>query len=623
MVSNIPYPRSGTWYILVRLPAARMIDDRREPGNGFRKTMRAGFVMKRIFSILCSCIALAALVSCASSGGSFAAGTYEGSGSGHGGDIRVLVTVSADRIETIEVLESGETAMLGDAAFKELSDAIIAANTTKVDAVAGASESSAGFVAAVEDALAKAGIVLVAKKGPSAAAPVVFDTDYDVIVIGAGGAGLSAALSASQAGAKVIVLEKMAMLGGNTIRATGGMNAAGTEFQAKAGIADSVESFYKDAMKGGYEKNDPALVRTLAEQSAASVSWLVSLGADLSDVGRLAGASVNRAHRPAGGGKVGPEIIRALDQSIVKAAGVKVYTKTKATAILKNAAGAVVGVEAIAADGRVYTIKARAVVLATGGFGANNDMAASYVPSLKGFATTNQPGATGDGIVLAESIGAALVDMAEIQTHPTHAPDKEMITEAVRGNGAIMVNRQGLRFVDELATRDVASAAILGQTGKSAYLVFDQSVRASLKAIESYVKLGIVIEGETPEALAAKIGAEPAALTATIATYNSAVAAKKDAEFGRADMPRALSTGPYYAIEVTPAIHHTMGGVKIDTEARVLSTAGAPITGLWAAGEVTGGVHGGNRLGGNALADIITFGRIAGTGAAAFAKSGK
>ncbi|PKL24106.1 MAG: flavocytochrome c [Spirochaetae bacterium HGW-Spirochaetae-3] len=576
-----------------------------------------------MFSSLLVILAAIAIVSCASSGGSFAAGSYEGVGSGHGGEIRVLVTVSATRIEKIEVLQSDETAMLGDAAFKELSEAIIAANSTEVDAVSGASESSVGFVAAVKDALAKAGVVLSAKKGPAKAAPVVFEKDYDIVVIGGGGAGLSAAISAAQSGARVIVVEKMSMLGGNTVRATGGINAAGTEFQKAAGIADSAESFYKDAMKGGYEKNDPALVRRLAGESAGSVAWLTSLGADLSDVGRLAGASVNRAHRPAGGGKVGPEIVQTLDATIVKTAGVKVYTKTRATAILKDASGAVSGVRVIAADGREYDIEAKAVIIATGGFGANNDMAASYIPSLKGFATTNHPGATGDGIAIAEAAGAALVDMKEIQTHPTYAPGKEMITEAVRGNGAILVSKEGSRFVDELATRDVVSAAVLAQTGKTAFLVFDQSIRASLKAIESYVGLGIVVEGESLEALAARIGSDPARLASSIRAYNGFVAAKKDAGFGRADMPRAIASGPFYAIEITPAIHHTMGGVKIDAEARVISASGSPIVGLWAAGEVTGGVHGGNRLGGNALADIVTFGRIAGSGAAAYAKAAK
>jgi fumarate reductase flavoprotein subunit len=256
------------------------------------------------------------------------------------------------------------------------------------------------------------------------------------------------------------------------------------------------------------------------------------------------------------------------------------------------------------------------VVLAAGGFGANNEMASSLVPSLKGFATTNHPGASGDGISLAEKAGAALVDMAEIQTHPTHAPDKEMITEAVRGNGAILVNKEGKRFVDELKTRDVVSAAILAQTGKTSYLVFDDSIRKSLSAIEAYVKLKVVVEGESPEALASALGVNPEALASTITTYNRGVAAKKDEAFGRQDMARSLSVAPYYAIEVLPAVHHTMGGVKIDTEARVISPSGTPIPGFYAAGEVTGGVHGGNRLGGNALADIVTYGRIAGNNAA-------
>jgi fumarate reductase flavoprotein subunit len=442
-----------------------------------------------------------------------------------------------------------------------------------------------------------------------------FDAAYDVVVIGAGGAGLSAAAAAREAGATVAIFEKMAYIGGNTIRATGGINAAGTSFQADAGIQDSVDLFYTDTMKGGYEKNDPAMVRNLAEKSASSVEWLTGMGADLSDVGRLAGASVNRAHRPSGGGKVGPAIVNALDNQVEKTMGVPVFKKTRVTALLTGQ-GRVTGVTVVPPDEKTYTVRAKAVVLATGGFGANNELAASLSPALRGFATTNHPGATGDGINLAEEAGAALVDMAEIQTHPTYAPGKEMVTEAVRGNGAILVNMQGRRFVDEMETRDVVSAAILAQEGQISYLLFDDSVRKSLASIEDYIKLKIVIEGESPEALASAIGADPAVLAATVAAYNQAVTAKKDAEFDRTDMPRSLTAAPYYVIEVLPAVHHTMGGVKIDTEGRVISTTGDPIPGLYAAGEVTGGVHGGNRLGGNALADIVTYGRIAGQNAA-------
>jgi fumarate reductase flavoprotein subunit len=441
-------------------------------------------------------------------------------------------------------------------------------------------------------------------------------SSYGVVVIGSGGAGLSAAVSAKEAGADVVIFEKMGILGGNTNRATGGINAAATPYQEAAGIKDSPDLFYADTMKGGYEKNNPELVRTLAEKSASSVVWLAGMGADLSDVGRLAGASVNRAHRPSGGGKVGPEIAITLDKQAEQVMGIPLYTDTKVTGITaKN--GRVTGVEITLPGGKKRNIKANAVVLASGGFGANNEMASALVPSLKGFATTNQPGATGDGIVLAEKVGAALVDMAEIQTHPTYAPDKEMITEAVRGNGAILVNKKGSRFIDELKTRDVVSAAILEQEGGIAYLIFDDSVRKSLKAIEDYIRMKIVLEAPTPEALAALIGADDSVLAGTIAKYNQAVSSKNDGEFGRSDLPRSLSVAPYYAIEVLPAVHHTMGGVKIDVEGRVISTSGTPIPGFYAAGEVTGGIHGGNRLGGNALADIVTYGRIAGASAAA------
>jgi fumarate reductase flavoprotein subunit len=313
--------------------------------------------------------------------------------------------------------------------------------------------------------------------------------------------------------------------------------------------------------------------------------------------------------------------VKTLGNAAQAKPGLSVFTEAEVLSIRRDRKGAVDGVT-VRVAGKEYRVAAKAVVLATGGFGANNELAASYVPGLAGFATTNQPGATGDGIRLARALGAALVDMDQIQTHPTYAPDGgEMVTEAVRGNGAIIVNKAGRRIGNELATRDVMSADILAQEGKVAYLVFDTSIRKSLAAIESYVKAGFVMEAATPEALAALIGGEPAVLAATVARYNGFVAAKQDEEFGRADMPRALVQAPYYAIKVTPAIHHTMGGVKIDVSARVMGEDGAAIPGLFAAGEVTGGVHGGNRLGGNALSDIVTFGRIAGENAAALAKN--
>ena len=267
------------------------------------------------------------------------------------------------------------------------------------------------------------------------------------------------------------------------------------------------------------------------------------------------------------------------------------------------------------------TINAKAVILTTGGFGANEEMYCTYRPDLKGTVTTNAPGATGDGIVMAQAVGADLVDIEQIQLHPTVEQATSMlITEGVRGDGAILVNQSGVRFVNELLTRDVVSAAELEQEGQYAYVIFDQNLREGLKATEKYIKNGIVTEGETIEALAEKLGIDPAVLAKTLADWNDAVAAGEDKEFGRTTgMEHDLSKAPYYAIKVAPGIHHTMGGVKINTNTQVIDTNGNVIPGLFAAGEVTGGVHGGNRIGGNAVADIVVYGRIAGANACLYA----
>ena len=272
--------------------------------------------------------------------------------------------------------------------------------------------------------------------------------------------------------------------------------------------------------------------------------------------------------------------------------------------------------------GKIYTINAKAVINAAGGFGANNELVSRFIPRLKGFATTNHPGATGDGLLLSEKVGAAFVDLREIQTHPTVVESTGvMVTEAVRGNGAVLINQNGQRFYDELSTRDAVSAAILKQPTQHAWMFFDNSVRQSLKAIEGYLKKpGMVVQGETLDAIAAEMKVPADALKATMAQYAKDQAAGKDSCCGRTKMERPLNVAPYYAIRITPAVHHTMGGVKIDTKAQVYNFRGQVIPGYYAAGEVTGGVHGGNRLGGNAQADIIVYGRIAGANAAAYAK---
>ena len=438
----------------------------------------------------------------------------------------------------------------------------------------------------------------------------------DIVVIGAGGAGMTAAIQAVQDGATdVVILEKMPVTGGNTTRSTGGLNAAGTSYQEADGVEDSVELFVEDTMKGGKELNDKELVTVMAENSAGAVDWVNEIGGDLSVVGMFGGASVKRIHRPTDTSAVGPMLVKALNAK-TEELGIPVLLETTAEKILVDDSGKVCGVTGTDKDGQEFTIDCTAVVLATGGFGANSDMVVEYKPDLAGFCTTNHAGATGDGIAMAKELGAAFVDMEQIQTHPTVNPDTQtMYTEGVRGNGAILVNKEGKRFCNELETRDVVSAAILEQTDGECYLVFDQAVRESLAAIESYIKAGIVTEADTPEALGEAIGIDGAALAETLKTYAGYKVAGKDEDFGRESMELALDKPKYYAALCAPAIHHTMGGVKINTKTEVLKEDGTAIPGLFAAGEVTGGVHGANRLGGNAVTDIVVFGRIAGTAA--------
>lgn len=443
----------------------------------------------------------------------------------------------------------------------------------------------------------------------------------DVVVVGGGGAGLSAAIAAKEKGANVVLVEKMLMLGGNTNYATAGINAANTKLQKKLGIEDNAELFYNDTMKGGKNVNNPELVKKLTTDSAHIIDWLTERGADLSEVVFTGGQSAKRTHRPAGGQAVGPVIVDALAETAEKD-GIDIRTESEVTKLIKTG-DKVTGVE-VKHKGETYNITAKAVVMATGGFGANAKMVAEYKPSLEGFGSTNSPAITGEGIKMVKAVGGDLVDMTEIQTHPTVVHKKTaMITEAVRGEGAILVNREGKRFVSELETRDVVSKAELEQTGKSAFLVFDQEVREKLGAINGYVRKGFTVEGATVEELAGKIGVDAKGLVDTMTKYNGYVKAGEDKDFGKTALPRELVKAPFYAIEVSPAVHHTMGGVRINTNAEVLTADGKVIPGLFAAGEITGGVHGANRIGGNAVTDITVYGKTAGENAADFAKSSK
>ena len=543
----------------------------------------------------------------------FIPGTYTETATGFGGPVDVTITVSEDKIEEVKIEGDQETENIGSFAVDMLDDRIMEAQSPNIDALTGATVTSNAILGAAKKAMRDAGADLnafPAKEEEEVAEKDKKDLDTDVVIIGAGGAGMTAAINTAQAGKDVILLEKMPYAGGNTTKATGGMNAAETHYQAEQGIDDSVEQFVEDTMEGGHNINDKDLVTTLAENSAEAIDWLDSIGAPLPKVSFSGGATNARIHAPEDGSGVGAYLVTSLLKKMDDL-DINVMYDTKATKLISED-GTVTGVQAESKDTE-YTIKAKAVILATGGFGNNEDMIVQYRKDLKGTVTTSAPGITGDGIVMAEDVGADLVDIEQIQLHPTVEQKTSMlITESVRGDGAILVNQDGKRFTDELLTRDVVSAAELEQPGSYAYIIFDQRLRDGLKAIEKYVSTGITVQGDTIEELAEKIDVDPATLAETLKNWNQYVADQNDPDFGRTTgMDQDLSQAPFYAIKIAPGIHHTMGGVHIDTDARVIDKDGNPIPGLFAAGEVVGGVHGGNRLGGNAVADIVVFGKIA------------
>lgn len=568
-------------------------------------------MLKRLLIFLAGCILLMA---CNAHSDvlheSYADGTFFGVGDGRGGEIVVAVTIERHAIAGIRVVSQAESKFAIPCEEQIIAEVLERQSLDGVDAVSGATLTSDGIMAAIQNALnAARGIYVNDEVWP--------DCSCDVVVVGAGGAGLSSAIEVASHGKKVIVLEKQGIIGGNTNFATGGLNAAGTQEQKKLGIDDSLDQHYNDTIKGGHGFNVTTLVWKMVGGAAEAVEWLKGMGADMSDVGKMAGSSVPRSHRPAGGAAVGPHLMKVLKRGSEDKA-VQIRLHNKVTGLLTDKNGAVTGVRVSSKKGD-YEITSKAVIIAIGGFGSNASLIAKLRPELSGFPTSNHSGATGDALSWIDGIKADTIHMNFIQTHPTGEKSSHiLITEAIRGNGAILVNKEGRRFANEMIPRDELSNTILRQSGRSAYIVFGESIRRSLAVTENYLMQGLVSQGATIQQLATAAGLPADVLAATVAGYNVSQASGLDEKFGRtaADMPRQIDA-PYYYIEVEPVIHHTMGGIRIDDRARVLHRDGTPVAGLFAAGEVTGGMHEDNRLGGNAIADIIVFGRIAGAEAAA------
>lgn len=551
-------------------------------------------------------------------------GTYEGKAKGYMGDVVAKVDIEKGKIKDIKVEAKEETPTIGGQAVKDLSKQMVENQTTKVDTVAGATLSSKALIEAVNQALKEAGIDPESlKEAEDKQEKVDLDQEADIVVVGAGGAGLTSAIVAAQEGKSVIVLEKAAVTGGNTSRATGGMNASETHYQKEQKIEDSAEVFAKDTMKGGHDLNNPELVKILTENSDEAIDWLDSIDAKLSNVGMAGGATNMRQHRPVDEeGKivsVGTYLVEKLSKEAEKQ-GVKIIFNAKVNEILMDK-DRVSGVKAETKDGDL-TVKSKAVIVCSGGFGGSDELVSKYREDLKGYVSTNAPSIEGDAIGFLEKINANFIDMDQIQTHPTVVQkDGSLVSESLRGDGAILLNKEGKRFIDEMETRDTVSAAINKQTDKTAWLIVDSSMLKESKVIEKYEKQGLLTKADDYETIAKLIGADKAQIEKTMNDWASYIKEGEDKEFKHKNMDKIkfdLTDAPYYVGPVGPGIHHTMGGVEIDGKAQVINKDKKPITGLFAAGEVTGGVHGGNRLGGNAVSDIVIFGRIAGQSAAEY-----
>lgn len=551
--------------------------------------------------------------------------TGEGTAAGHNGDLKAVVTFDGDKIAKIDLTHE-ETEGLGDKAADKLVEEIVANNSINVDTVSGATVTSTAVIEAVKAAIEKSGrdVKNFEAKGEAKKGETV-EKDTDVVVIGGGGAGFAAAVSAKEAGANVILVEKLASVGGNTLISGGEYAAPANDLQKEEGIEDSKELFAKDVEEAG---GNPDLIKVLADKATEDAYWLRDdIGVEwLDSLMFFGGHSVKRSLIPAA--HTGNELIKNYLKK-AEELGIEVLTETDVKEILSKD-GKVCGIKAETKDGELV-VNSKSVVVASGGFGANAEMCYENDKEVdEHVLSTNSPGATGDGITMAEKLGADTVDMDKIQLYPVcdvetgkllYCGDTRLV------GGALLVNKEGKRFVEELGTRREISMAIKAQTDYVGYVLWDETsnektgtMKSNPEEAKSLFDRGLMVKADTLEELADHFGIDKDALLETVKTFNENSAKKEDPEFNLRMLGWQVKDAPFYMMKAAPAVHHTMGGLKINTDAQVLNKDGEWIDGLYAAGEVTGGIHGSNRLGSVAMADITVFGKIAGENAAANAK---
>ncbi len=565
-------------------------------------------------------------------------GTYSSDAMGHNAPFTVNVTFTDYALSDIDTDGNLETIGVGKLALARLGDEIVKNQSLNVDGLTGASISSAALLGAVRDCAEQAGDTVLLDATPTAQQEPDEVYDTDVCVVGAGGAGFAAAIAAAQAGANVVVLEKCSIDGGSTNVSEGALNAVDPERQEPQGIEDSIDTFYQTTIDGGHGTGNPELVEYLVNNALDSVHWLEDLGVRFKDeVGSATGSLGQRSHYPYT--PSGNTYIRSFeDFQAAHADQLLVLNDVQATDLILDDAGAVVGVKGLFKGDQEVTVNAKAVIIATGGFGANveyrqsvNDGVWKEVVLDETIGCTNiQPCAQGEGLKLAEQAGAELINLSDIQLHPCGTPGTGLMEDIrTSGRNRIFVNESGDRFVNEGAERDTLCKAIFAQPDSTYFIVVNKLrypdpdwVDGNGATVANMIARGHVVGADTVEELAEATGMDAAKLQASIDAYNAVVRGEAEDEFGfTADntADAEMTEGPWYACQKVPTVHHTMGGIRIDVNAQACDADGEPIPGLFACGEVTGGIHGENRLGGNAIADCMTFGRAAGANAAAAA----
>ena len=558
-------------------------------------------------------------------------GTYTASANGRNGEVKVTATFKDGKLASVYA-NSEESRNIGNSAIEILTSRALRSQSLNLDTVTGATLTSFAFTSALEDCYAQAGADTKAlEKGePGREEAPAIDEDCDVVVVGTGGAALAAAVTAAEQGASVVMLDKMDIYGGNTNAGEGTLNAPDPARQDPMGIEDSPDKFYEDTYEGGDEKADPELVRILADNATDAVYWMQGHGLVYNDeVFTAIGGKWQRGHsvKVQRNGEQGGSYYVSCLMDCARRLGVKVYTDAKVEALSQGADGKVNGVTGTRpSSGASVKVTARSVVMATGGYAQNAQLAKQYDTRVTdSMPSSNVCSSTGDGLPIVEAVGAGLKNMELVQIHPLGDPQNGGVATFV-GNWLgvedyVFVNDDAKRFTAEDGRRDEIANAILEQPNDEMWLIVDSTdIDADRQSqIDELVSTGHSFRADSVEDLGDQIGVDPATLADTIDEYNACIDGGKDTmvDPGKQLLGDKVSDGPFFASKRIPTIHYTMGGMAINTDAQVTTEDGQAIANLFGCGECTGGIQGGNRLGGNSFTDLIVFGRIAGASAAA------